>query len=118
MGRAQRSALLATPPQADDQIVSYSDQAVAAIGTDIAFVIQDYPLTLSVVMTPGVIARIVTAHESCVMLKHEDWPGLEKISSLRTMQKNDTLRPLSSIHPVNAAASGLPDPRVQPDCFD
>jgi 4-hydroxy-tetrahydrodipicolinate synthase len=79
----------------DEQIVTYYEQAVTAIGTDVPFVIQDYPLTLSVVMTPGVIARIVTAHQSCVMLKHEDWPGLEKISALRTMQKNGKLRPLS-----------------------
>jgi 4-hydroxy-tetrahydrodipicolinate synthase len=79
----------------DDQIVAYYEQAVGAIGADVPFVIQDYPLTLTVVMTPKVIARIVTAHPSCVMLKHEDWPGLEKISSLRAMQKEGTLRPLS-----------------------
>lgn len=35
------------------------------------------------------------AHPSCVMLKHEDWPGLEKISALRAFQKEGTLRPLS-----------------------
>jgi 4-hydroxy-tetrahydrodipicolinate synthase len=32
---------------------------------------------------------------SCVMLKHEDWPGLEKISALRNFQKDGSLRPLS-----------------------
>jgi 4-hydroxy-tetrahydrodipicolinate synthase len=32
---------------------------------------------------------------SCVMLKHEDWPGLEKISALRAFQKDGSLRPLS-----------------------
>jgi 4-hydroxy-tetrahydrodipicolinate synthase len=32
---------------------------------------------------------------SCVMLKHEDWPGLEKISALRAFQKEGSLRPLS-----------------------
>jgi 4-hydroxy-tetrahydrodipicolinate synthase len=68
---------------------------VEAIGPDIPFVIQDYPLTLSVVMTPAVIRRIVTDNPSCVMLKHEDWPGLEKISALRRFQKEGTLRPLS-----------------------
>jgi 4-hydroxy-tetrahydrodipicolinate synthase len=36
------------------------------------FVIQDYPLPFSVVMTPGVIHRIVADNPSCVMLKHED----------------------------------------------
>ena len=29
------------------------------------------------------------------MLKHEDWPGLEKISALRGFQKDGSLRPLS-----------------------
>ena len=29
------------------------------------------------------------------MLKHEDWPGLEKISALRRFQADGTLRPLS-----------------------
>src|SRR6202008_4995412 len=32
---------------------------------------------------------------SCVMLKHEDWPGLDKISTLRGYQKDGSLRPLS-----------------------
>lgn len=79
----------------DDQIVSYFTDAVDAIGDDIPFVLQDYPLTLSVVMTPGVIRRIVDALPSCVMLKHEDWPGLEKISTLRRWQAEGSLRPLS-----------------------
>src|SRR6202035_2701506 len=29
---------------------------------------------------------------SCVMLKHEDWPGLEKISALRRFEKEGKLR--------------------------
>src|SRR3569833_1503230 len=29
------------------------------------------------------------------MLKHEDWPGLEKITALRNFQKDGSLRPLS-----------------------
>ena len=57
--------------------------------------LQDYPLTLSVVFTPAVIRKIVMDNPSCVMLKHEDWPGLEKISALRGFQKDGSLRPLS-----------------------
>lgn len=79
----------------DDQITGYYAQAVEAIGDDVPFVIQDYPLTLSVVMTPAVIARIVMASPSCVMLKHEDWPGLEKISALRKFQADGSMRPIS-----------------------
>jgi 4-hydroxy-tetrahydrodipicolinate synthase len=79
----------------DDQITAYFNQAVEAIGSDIPWVLQDYPLTLSVVFTPAVIRRIVMDNPSCVMLKHEDWPGLEKISALRSFQKDGSLRPLS-----------------------
>jgi 4-hydroxy-tetrahydrodipicolinate synthase len=91
--------MIAPPPslRTDDQITGYYAQAVEAIGTDIPFVIQDYPLTLSVVMTPAVIRKIVMENPSCVMLKHEDWPGLEKISTLRKFQKEGSLRPISIV---------------------
>jgi 4-hydroxy-tetrahydrodipicolinate synthase len=46
-------------------------------------------------MTPKVIQRIVNDHPSCVMLKHEDWPGLEKITALRTFERDGALRPIS-----------------------
>ncbi|MDP3407384.1 dihydrodipicolinate synthase family protein [Bosea sp. (in: a-proteobacteria)] len=91
------AVMIAPPPslRTDDQITGYYAQAVEAIGADIPFVIQDYPLTLSVVMTPAVIRKIVTDNPSCVMLKHEDWPGLEKISALRKFQGDGSLRPIS-----------------------
>ncbi|GGH06342.1 dihydrodipicolinate synthase family protein [Alsobacter metallidurans] len=89
--------MIAPPPalRTDDQIVGYYAQAVEAIGTDIPFCIQDYPLTLTVVMTPKVIQRIITDNPSCVMLKHEDWPGLEKISTLRRFEQEGALRHVS-----------------------
>ncbi|MFC5756744.1 MULTISPECIES: dihydrodipicolinate synthase family protein [unclassified Rhizobium] len=79
----------------DEQIVQYFAQAVEAVGTDVPWVLQDYPLTLTVVMSASVIARIISDHPSCLMLKHEDWPGLEKISKLRALQKAGELRPFS-----------------------
>ena len=97
MAAGAAGVMIAPPPalRTDDQITGYYAQAVEAIGQDIPFVIQDYPLTLTVQMTPAVIRRIVEAHPSCVMLKHEDWPGLEKISTLRGYQAEGRLRPLS-----------------------
>jgi len=79
----------------DEQIVGYFRQAAEAIGTDIPWVLQDYPLTLTVQMTPGVIRRIIQDNPSCQMLKHEDWPGLEKISALRGFEKDGSMRPIS-----------------------
>src|SRR5713226_834667 len=49
--------MIAPPPtlRTDDQITGYFKQAVEAIGDDIPWVLQDYPLTLTVVFTPAVI---------------------------------------------------------------
>lgn len=97
MARGAAGVMIAPPNtlRTDDQIVGYFAQAVEAVGTDVPWVLQDYPLTLSVVMTPGVIRRIVEAHPSCVMLKHEDWPGLEKISTLRKWSDEGAMRRVS-----------------------
>jgi 4-hydroxy-tetrahydrodipicolinate synthase len=95
---AGAAGVMIAPPSSlrtDDQIVAYYAQAIEAIGPDIPVVIQDYPLAIGVVMTPGVIRRIVQANPSCVMLKHEDWPGLEKIATLRGFQADGSMRPIS-----------------------
>ena len=89
--------MIAPPPhlRTDDEIIGYFAGAAEAIGPDVPWVLQDYPLTLTVVMTPPVIRRIVQDNAGCVMLKHEDWPGLEKITALRGYQADGSLRPLS-----------------------
>ncbi len=92
------AGVMIAPPntlRTDDQIINYYSQASAAIGEDIPFVIQDYPLTFSVQMTTQVIRRVVQENKACVMLKHEDWPGLEKISSLRSFQREGSMREIA-----------------------
>jgi 4-hydroxy-tetrahydrodipicolinate synthase len=79
----------------DDQIVGYFAGAGEAVGADTPFVIQDYPLTTGVQMTVKVIQRIVAAIPACVMLKHEDWPGLDKITALRRGEAAGECRRLS-----------------------
>lgn len=81
--------------RSDEQIAAYFAQAVEAIGADVPWALQDYPLTLSVILSVPMIARIMTEHPSCVMLKAEDWPGLEKISALRKLQAGAALRRFS-----------------------
>ena len=92
------AGVMIAPPntlRTDDQIINYYSQLSAAIGEDLPFVIQDYPLTFSVQMTTQVIRRIVQENKACVMLKHEDWPGLEKISSLRSFQREGSMREIA-----------------------
>ncbi|MBV2365424.1 dihydrodipicolinate synthase family protein [Streptomonospora nanhaiensis] len=95
---AGAAGVMIAPPntlRTDDQITAYYRNAAQAIGPDVPFVIQDYPLTFSVVMTPKVIRAIVAENPGCVMLKHEDWPGLEKISALRGFERDGSMRRLS-----------------------
>jgi 4-hydroxy-tetrahydrodipicolinate synthase len=99
------TGVMIAPPntlRTDDSIVQYYRQASEAIGADVPFVIQDYPLTFSVQMTPTVIKRIATENPSCWFLKHEDWPGLDKISTLKGWEKDGSMRKLPILIGNNA----------------
>ena len=60
MDAGAAGVMIAPPPtlRTDDQITGYFKQAVEAIGADIPWVLQDYPLTLSVVFTPAVLYMV------------------------------------------------------------
>ena len=80
------AGVMVAPPkglQTDAQITGYFQNAADVLG-DIPFVLQDFPLATGVQISTSVILQIVEECSTCVMLKHEDWPGLEKISALRT----------------------------------
>jgi 4-hydroxy-tetrahydrodipicolinate synthase len=81
-------------------------QASEAIGEDVPFAVQDYPLGFSVVMTPDVLRRIVTENRSCGMLKIEDWPSLEKITAVRALEREGRMRKVS-ILTATAASSWI-----------
>jgi len=66
----------------DDQIFDYFKQVAETLG-DIPFVLQDHPQSTGVQMSTSVILRILKATPSCVMVKHEEFPGLAKLSALR-----------------------------------
>ncbi|WP_225027603.1 dihydrodipicolinate synthase family protein [Xinfangfangia pollutisoli] len=81
----------------DEQILTYFHQCIEAVGNDIPWALQDYPLTLQVQMSVPLIAKIVEELPSCVMLKAEDWPGLEKLSRLRALQDGGQMRRVSML---------------------
>jgi 4-hydroxy-tetrahydrodipicolinate synthase len=75
-----------------EEIVSYFHSVADALG-DTPWVLQDYPVTTGVVIPPELVDRIVREIATCVMLKHEDWPGLNKITALRiSSDRGDTRR--------------------------
>lgn len=91
---AGAAAVMVAPPstlKTDGQIVAYYHSVAETLG-DIPFVLQDFPLVTNVVVPVSVILQIVQDCPTCVMLKHEDWPGLEKISALRAASDNGARR--------------------------
>jgi 4-hydroxy-tetrahydrodipicolinate synthase len=97
MDRGAAGVMIGPPNtlRTDDSIVGYFGQAVEAVGRDVPWVLQDFPAMNNVIMTPGVIRRIVNDNPSLKVLKHEDWPGLEKISALRGFEADSSMRPIS-----------------------
>ncbi|MFX5869885.1 hypothetical protein ABTE73_19970, partial [Acinetobacter baumannii] len=79
----------------DDQIVSYYDMVAEAVGAATPLVLQDFPLSTGVQITPAVISKIVGRLPNMVMLKHEDWPGLAKLTAIRAASDTGTVRRIS-----------------------
>jgi 4-hydroxy-tetrahydrodipicolinate synthase len=79
------AGVMVAPPaslRTDGQILGYFRTVAERLG-DTPWVLQDFPLVTNVVVDPAVILKIVEDCPTMVMLKHEDWPGLEKIATLR-----------------------------------
>jgi 4-hydroxy-tetrahydrodipicolinate synthase len=82
---AGAAGVMVAPPgmlRTDDQIAGHYRTAAEMLGP-IPFVLQDFPLVTGVQIPPKVILKIVEDCPTMVMLKHEDWPGLDKIATLR-----------------------------------
>ncbi|MBT9369844.1 dihydrodipicolinate synthase family protein [Rhizobium sp. CSW-27] len=80
------AGVMVAPPSSlrtDDQIIGYYRNVVETVGTDVPVVLQDFPLVTNVQISTKALGAIFEEHASIVMLKHEDWPGLQKISELR-----------------------------------
>lgn len=94
---AGAAGVMIAPPshlRTDNQIFSYYETAAEVLGPT-PFVLQDFPQATGVQISAGVINRIVRACPTCVMLKHEDWPGLNKITALRAASDKGETRRIS-----------------------
>jgi 4-hydroxy-tetrahydrodipicolinate synthase len=96
MGDGAAGVMVAPPwtTRTDDQAFAFYQSVGEALG-EAPFVLQDYPLTTNVTIAPKVIERIVREVPNCVMLKHEDWPGLGKITALRAASDGGAMRRIS-----------------------
>jgi 4-hydroxy-tetrahydrodipicolinate synthase len=67
----------------DDALVAYMASIVSALDPGTPIVYQDYPQATGVILTVEAFLRMVDAFPQLVMLKHEDSPGLTKLSRIR-----------------------------------
>jgi len=89
------AGVMVAPPstvRTDDQIVAYFDGVNETLGPDVPWVLQDHPVSTGVQMSTPVILRILQNSPTCVMLKHEDCPGLAKLSAIRAASVRGDVR--------------------------
>lgn len=80
------AGIMVSPPpglKGDEAVIAYIAQAMDAAGAP--FVLQDYPQLSGITMTAPMIARMA-ADPRMVMLKAEDWPGLDKLTAIRRLE--------------------------------
>ena len=70
----------------DEQITGYFDQVARGLA-GIPWVLQDYPAITTVTMSTPLIVKMIADYADMVMLKHEDWPGNNKITRLREAEQ-------------------------------
>ncbi len=89
--------MIAPPPglKGDDGVYNYFAQVFKELGPDIPVVYQDYPQSTGVYLAPSVFERLVDDFKQLVMLKHEDWPGLAKLTRVRESEKKPGRRRVS-----------------------
>lgn len=67
----------------EDRHYNYFAEVFGELGPDVPVCYQDFPLSTGASISVDLFNRLVLDFDQLVMLKHEDWPGLNKLSSIR-----------------------------------
>jgi len=67
----------------EEKIYNYFSQVFTALGDDIPVCYQDYPQATRTEISVPLFNRMVADFDQLVMLKHEECPGLTKVSKVR-----------------------------------
>tara|TARA_B100000886_G_scaffold69832_1_gene44224 strand:- start:305 stop:1240 length:936 start_codon:yes stop_codon:yes gene_type:complete len=86
----------------ETKLDQYYKQVCQALGPEVPICLQDYPQTTGVQFSVETIIKLTAENEQIVMLKHEDWPGLTKLSRVRSETDTNSI-PRMSILVGNAA---------------
>ncbi len=108
MGASGVMVAPASTLRTDDQILAYFAMVSETVGGDVPWVLQDHPVSTGVQMSTPVVLKILQASANCVMLKHEDSPGLAKLSAIRVASERGDV-PRVSILAGNGGGLFLPE---------
>ena len=79
----------------EKKLYDYYAQVFDALGKDIPVCYQDYPQSTGIHISVECFNRLVKNFPQLVMLKHEDCPGLGKLTQIRDSSKSQNLRRIS-----------------------
>ncbi|MEM8820421.1 MAG: dihydrodipicolinate synthase family protein [Pseudomonadota bacterium] len=83
---AGAGGVMVAPPAGtapEDKVEGYYAGVCRALGPEVPICLQDYPQLTGVRISATSILKLTTEHPQIVMLKHEDWPGLNKLTAVR-----------------------------------
>ncbi len=79
----------------DEQVHGYFSSVANLLGKDIPICLQDFPQVTGVHMSVRVILQLIKEFPQIVMLKHEDFPGMRKLTQVREQSQAEGLRRIS-----------------------
>lgn len=79
----------------DEQVENYIAGVVRDLGDKVPVVLQDYPQLTNVFMSPALVNRLFAQFPSLKVMKHEESPGLRKVSKLRAAEAKGERRRIS-----------------------
>lgn len=78
------------------KVFDYFAEVCSTLGQDVPICFQDFPQASGVHVSVDTILSVTTQLPQVVMLKHEDWPGLGKLSRVR-LESNTVQEPRISV---------------------
>ena len=92
------AGVMVAPPMGlgtETKIYNYFSNVFNALGDDIPVCYQDYPFLTKSEISLETFNRLVNDFNQLVMLKHEEWPGLDKLSKVKASIQDGGIRPIS-----------------------
>jgi 4-hydroxy-tetrahydrodipicolinate synthase len=77
------------------KVYNYFAKVLEALGDDIPVCYQDYPFLTKSEISVHTFNRLVNDYKQLVMLKHEEWPGLDKLSKVKASMDTGDIRRIS-----------------------